>query len=269
MRAKIWGCRGSLATSGAATARYGGNTSCVAVESSEGGLVVLDAGTGIRELGLSLLPDPPDEVDLLLTHMHLDHVEGLGFFALIFRDVTIRIWAPPVVGGPIAERIREYLSPPLFPRRFEELPARIEFADVEETWRLGSFDVTSAPVCHPGGAVGFRLEEGDQSLVFIPDNELGLDSDAGLELASGAGLLLHDAQYTAAEYAERSGWGHSSLPDFAGFVRRADPGAAVMFHHDPGHDDATLEAMRDEAEQLVGRGVALAAVRLAIAVPSL
>lgn len=107
MRATIWGCRGSLATPGAATARYGGNTSCVSVESSDGRVVVLDAGTGIRTLGLSLLPAPPREIDLLLTHMHLDHVEGLGFFALIFHEVSIRIWAPP---SRVAQSPTEYGS---------------------------------------------------------------------------------------------------------------------------------------------------------------
>ena len=264
MRATIWGCRGSLATPGAATARYGGNTSCVSVESSDGRVVVLDAGTGIRTLGLSLLPAPPREIDLLLTHMHLDHVEGLGFFALIFHEVSIRIWAPPVEGGPIADRIREYLSPPFFPKRFDDLPAHIEFADAEGTWQLGSLSVTAADVHHPGGAVGYRLEESGRSIAFIPDNELGLDPDAGLALSSGVDVLLHDAQYTAGEYAARIGWGHSSLPDFAAFVRRADPGHAVMFHHDPGHDDAMLEAMQAEAEQLAGRPLTLAAEGLAI-----
>lgn len=265
MRATIWGCRGSLATPGAATARYGGNTSCVSVESSDGHLVVLDAGTGIRALGLSLLPAPPREIDLLLTHMHLDHVEGLGFFALIFQEVTIRIWTPAVEGGPISDRIREYLSPPLFPRRFDELPARIEFAEADGTWPLGSLTVTAAPVCHPGGAVGYRLDEGENSIAFVPDNELGLDPDAGLSLAAGTDVLLHDAQYTTAEYAARTGWGHSSIADFAALVRQADPRHAVMFHHDPAHDDSMLEAMLAETEQLAGCSLTLAAEGLAIA----
>lgn len=269
MRATIWGCRGSLATPGPGTVRYGGNTSCLAVETSAGRLVVIDAGTGIRSLGLSLLSEPPREIDLLLTHMHLDHVEGLGFFALIFREVSIRIWTPHVDGGPAADRIREYLSPPLFPRRFDELPAHIEFAEVEGTWQLDDLTVTAAPVQHPGGAVGYRLEEAGRSLAFVPDNELGLDLEAGLDLAAGADVLLHDAQYTAPEYADRVGWGHSSVEDFAAFVRRAEPRQAVMFHHDPSHDDATLEAMRDETERLADREIGLAAEGLAIDLPPL
>jgi ribonuclease BN (tRNA processing enzyme) len=119
--------------------------------------------------------------------------------------------------------------------------------------------VISAPVQHPGGALGYRLEEGDRSLVFIPDNELGLDADAGVELATGADILLHDAQYEDAEYPSKVGWGHSSLSDFAGFVQRTEPARALMFHHDPSHDDARLEEMRDVAAQLAGREIELAA----------
>jgi len=268
MKAAIWGCRGTLPAPGPTTVRYGGNTSCVAVDTADGGLVVLDCGSGLRPLGNALAANPPREVDILLTHMHLDHVTGLGFFALFFMETTVRIWGPRPVTGPLAETIDSYLSPPLFPVRFADIPARIEVTEVSEaTWQIGSLSVTAAPVQHPGGALGYRLEEGGRSLAYIPDNELGLDADSGVALATGVDVLFHDAQYTEAEYPSKVGWGHSSLPDFATFVRRTEPGRALMFHHDPQHDDETLEAMRDEASRLAGREIELAAEGLVFDFP--
>jgi phosphoribosyl 1,2-cyclic phosphodiesterase len=265
MKAEIWGCRGTVPAPGSWTVRYGGDTTCVTVEATEGRVIVLDCGSGMRVLGSSLLPEPPAEIDVLLTHMHLDHVMGLGFFGPLFMNKTLRIWGPRLGDVPLADRLATYLGPPLFPMPFADIPVTLEVTEVErETWQVGGLTVTSAPVQHPGGALGYRLEEGDTSLVFIPDNELGLDADAGVELAGGADVLLHDAQYTEAEYPSKVGWGHSSLPDFASFVRRTEPGRALMFHHDPAHNDETLEDMRDEATRLAGREIELAAEGLVL-----
>ncbi|HEY2354032.1 MAG TPA: MBL fold metallo-hydrolase [Gaiellaceae bacterium] len=265
MKAAIWGCRGTLPAPGPTTVRYGGNTTCVAVETADGRLVILDCGSGIRLLGEALAADPPAELDILLTHMHLDHVAGLGFFAPLHMDTTVRIWGPRLGGVPLEENVASYLSPPLFPIPFADIPARITVTEVgDETWQIGGLSITAAHVQHPGGALGYRLEEGGATLAFIPDNELGLDADAGVELATGADVLLHDAQFTDAEYPERAGWGHSSLSDFAAFVRRAEPARALMFHHDPAHDDAKLEEMQTEAAPLAGREIELAAEGLTL-----
>ena len=268
MKAAIWGCRGTVPAPGPGTVRYGGNTTCVGVETTEGRPIVLDCGSGMRLLGESLLPDPPAEIDVLLTHMHLDHVMGLGFFGPLFMNKTLRIWGPRLGGVPLADRLATYLGPPLFPMPFADIPVTLEVTEVErETWEIGGVTVTCAPVQHPGGALGYRLEEGGRSLVFIPDNELGLDADAGVELATGADVLLHDAQYTDAEYPGKVGWGHSSLSDFGAFVQRTEPARALMFHHDPAHDDARLEEMRDEATQLAGREIELAAEGMVLELP--
>jgi phosphoribosyl 1,2-cyclic phosphodiesterase len=222
----------------------------------------------MRLLGASLLPEPPAEIDILLTHMHLDHVMGLGFFGPLFMNKTLRIWGPRLGGVPLADRLAAYLGPPLFPMPFADIPVTLEVTEVErETWQIGGLTVTSAPVQHPGGALGYRLEGDGKSLAFIPDNELGLDAEAGVELAAGADVLFHDAQYGDAEYPSKVGWGHSSLSAFAAFVQRTEPGRAFMFHHDPGHDDAKLEEMRDEAARLAGREIELAAEGLVLEVP--
>jgi phosphoribosyl 1,2-cyclic phosphodiesterase len=260
MRATVWGCRGSLSTPGEQTVRYGGNTTAIEVRPRSGRLIVLDAGTGIRTLGASLTA-PPASVDLLLTHLHLDHVEGLGFFWPLFAEgCPITIWGPPQDGTTLAERVATWLSPPFFPRRFDELPAEIRFVECgEETWTLDGLTITSAAVQHPGNTLAYRLEEDGRAFAFIPDNELGLAPESGLELAAGAELLLHDAQYTAEEYATRVGWGHTSVDRLPDFLAAAAPGRTVMFHHDPSHTDEALEALQQVAQDLCGRELELAA----------
>ncbi len=267
MRARIWGCRGSLATPGPSTVRYGGNTSSVEVRTGHDELIVLDAGTGIRELGRALGANPPARIHLLLTHLHLDHIEGLGFFAPIFDErCTITIWGPRQDDGTLRDRIVAYLSPPLFPLRFEQLPSLIEVNETwEDAWELAGLRIRSAPVHHRGPTLGFRLEENGSALAYVPDNEPALDPDSGLDLASGATVLLHDAQYTTEEYETRVGWGHTDLASFGGYVRRAGAERTLMFHHDPAHGDGTLERMCDEATERAGRGLELAREGLELA----
>lgn len=235
--------------------RYGGNTSCVEVRGPGETLFVLDAGTGIRRLGIALAAERPKRVNLLLTHMHLDHVEGLGFFGALFDpECSISVWGPRPDELSLEERISSYVSPPLFPVPFENVPARVRFQEVwEDSWEVDGLRVSCAPVRHPGRTVGFRLEEAGASFTYLPDNEPALEAGSGLSLARGTDVLLHDAQYTAAEYETRVGWGHSAIPDFAAFVTEAKPGRVFMFHHDPTHADDTLDEMLEEARRACGR----------------
>jgi phosphoribosyl 1,2-cyclic phosphodiesterase len=240
--------------------RTGGNTSCVELRTGSGAVVVLDAGTGIRPLGLALAAEGIREVDLLLTHLHLDHLEGLGFFIPLWDPAcTIRIWGPRA-DVPLQERIAAYLSPPLFPIPFASIPAQLRFEELwEDELEIGGVTVRSAPVSHPGPTLGYRVTDGGRVLTFIPDNEPALDRSSGVELARGAGLLIHDAQYTDEEYLTRSGWGHSGLSDFARLVRDAAPERVLMFHHEPAHPDEELDAMEATAGLLLdGTDVRLA-----------
>lgn len=238
---RVWGCRGSLATP--APTRFGGNTPCVAI----GSAIVLDAGTGIRTLGATL--KGATQIDLLLTHLHLDHIEGLGFFEPLHDpECAVTIWGPPGTQA----GVETWLAPPYYPAK---LAATIEFHEVaDESFRIGDVEVACALVPHPGPTLGYRID----GLAYIPDDEVRIDAGPAIELARGADVLLHDAQYTEEECAARAGWGHSSVADFAAVVAAAEPKRAVMFHHDPSHDDAMIEAMRDEAAGRLDREVEIA-----------
>jgi phosphoribosyl 1,2-cyclic phosphodiesterase len=264
VRATVWGCRGSLATPGRETLRYGGNTSCVEVRLADGNLIVLDAGTGIRPLGLELDPERPSTIHLLLTHLHLDHLEGLGFFAPCWSSENeIHVWGPRSPVRTLAERIARYLSPPLFPVQLADVPAHLTFHDVpHEEWEIGSARIRAEPVSHPGPTLGFRVEEDGRSLAYIPDHEPGLAIDlasASPEWVSGSALvdrvdvLLHDAQYTEEEYRARVGWGHSSVGDAVTFARIAGVRRLVLFHHDPRHSDSDLDDLLGRARDLWGQ----------------
>jgi phosphoribosyl 1,2-cyclic phosphodiesterase len=252
MRVTLWGTRGSLATPGPETARYGGNTSCVEVHGREGTVLVLDAGTGIRRLAATL-PDSVRRVDVLLTHLHMDHIQGLGFFAPLYRpDIEVHIWGPASTTLSLLTRLTRYLSPPLFPVRLRELPCILHEVPGGEV-DIGEFRVSSALVCHPGPTVGYRISAAEGVLTYLPDHEPALgaprfpilkrDWTSGGALAAGADLLIHDSQYDTAEYAGHIGWGHSSLKQTLDFGTLTEVKHLVPFHHDPGHTDADLDRL--------------------------
>jgi phosphoribosyl 1,2-cyclic phosphodiesterase len=264
VRATVWGCRGSLASPGPDTVRYGGNTSCLEVRLSDDTLLVLDAGTGIRPLGVALGEDRPSRIDVLLTHLHIDHLEGLGFFGPIWDpSVEIHIWGPASPTQSLERRIGMYLSPPLFPIHLREIPSRPIFHDVPpEEWTIGPATVSADLINHPGPTVGFRITEGEKTLAYMPDHEpaLGVDDLAtaspewvsGVGVAWGVDVLFHDAQYTADEYDMRVGWGHSSTEQAVTFARLAKVRRYVMFHHDPLHADDQLDRILEYARELWG-----------------
>lgn len=254
MRVRVWGARGSIASPGPDTARYGGNTSCVEVRGDDGTLVILDAGTGLRPLGVRLRDASHDPVNILLTHLHVDHLEGLGIFAPIWSPETeLHLWGPSSPVSSLEERITRYFSPPLFPVHLSDVPAEVTLHDAPEgSWTIGGLTVTSAPILHAGPTVGYRIQEGDRSLAYVTDHEPALGADletaadewiSGLELAFGTDLLIHDCQYTEEEYPSHIGWGHSSTAHLATFAERAKVDRLWLFHHDPLHTDADVERM--------------------------
>jgi phosphoribosyl 1,2-cyclic phosphodiesterase len=256
MRVCLWGTRGSIASAGPETVEYGGNTACAEVEARDGTIVILDAGTGVRRVGDTY--EEPRRLDILLTHLHMDHIQGLGFFAPLFqRDFEIHVWGPPSTTQDLRTRLTRYLSPPLFPVRLRDVAARVELHDAPMGgFNIGGLEVTAQTVIHPGQTLGYRVSDGAATLAYIPDHEPALggnglpdkpDWTSGHDLAANADLLLHDAQYTTDEYEQRVGWGHSRIGDAVDLARMAGAARLVTFHHDPAHDDRELDAMLEDA----------------------
>lgn len=259
MRITLWGTRGSLPSAGPENVRYGGNTSCVEVRAADGTLLVLDAGTGIRRLGRTV-ESSTTRVDILLTHLHMDHVQGLGFFQPLYQpDLEVHIWGPPSNGLELERRLAKYLSPPLFPVPLRDLPCRLTLHHVPlDEFKIGGLRIKAGFVCHPGATLGYRVNEGGTCMTYLPDHEpalgvTGLPIDpewtSGFDLAEGVDLLIHDAQYTPAEYEEHVGWGHSAIPDALAFAGASGVKRLVAFHHDPSHSDNVLDALFDEARK--------------------
>ena len=257
MKLRFWGTRGSLPSPRPGTARYGGNTSCVEVRSADGSVVILDAGSGIHRL--TDFGPGVRRVDVLLSHLHMDHILGLGFFGALFEpDLEVHIWGPPSATLDLRARLSRYLSPPLFPVRLADLPCRLVLHDAPRgTFELpGDVTVTADLVCHPGPTLGYRIAADGATLAYIPDHEPALgDPDfldavewtSGFPLMTGVDLLIHDAQYTDEEYAAHVGWGHSTIRQAMVLAEAAGVATLAAFHHDPGHNDNQLDRLYSAA----------------------
>ena len=257
MIVRLWGTRGSLASPGPETAGYGGNTAAVEIVSADGTILALDAGTGIRRLGAAIDP-AVERVDVLLTHLHMDHIQGLGFFAPFFRPSgEIHLWGPASATMDLRARLTRYLSPPLFPVRLRDLEARVVLHDApEEPVKIGGFEVVAQHVIHPGPTVGYRISGDGATVAYLPDHEPALGArqfpegprwTSGFDLASGVDLLIHDGQYSDEERAARIGGGHSSVSEAVAFAEMARVRRLILFHHDPSHSDAMLDDLTEAA----------------------
>jgi phosphoribosyl 1,2-cyclic phosphodiesterase len=246
----VWGARGSVPAPGPHMNRYGGNTSCVQVSLPSGEELILDAGTGIRTLGLDL--PARSRIHILLTHLHLDHIQGLMFFPPCFRSESeIIIWGPASPEASLEDRVARYISAPLSPVEVRELPCAVSFRDAPPSqWELGGATIRAEAVTHRGPTLGYRISDGESTVAYIPDHEpaLGAPLDgleqewiSGFDLARDADLLIHDCQYTDEEYPAHIGWGHSALNDTLTFARRVEARSLLLFHHDPLHSDEFLD----------------------------
>jgi phosphoribosyl 1,2-cyclic phosphodiesterase len=264
LRVGLWGTRGSIASAGPETVAYGGNTSCVEIAGADGTTLILDAGTGVRRVGDTYRE--PRRLDILLTHLHMDHIQGLGFFAPFFRDdFEVHIWGPPSTTLDLRSRLTRYLSPPLFPVRLRDVAAQLELHDVPGgPFQLGALTVCAEAVIHPGPTLGYRISDGSSTVAYVPDHEPALGArdfptdaewTSGHDLALDADLLIHDVQYTTEEYVQRQGWGHSRVSDAVSLAAMARARRLVTFHHDPAHDDTALDAMLAQARELAPAGL--------------
>lgn len=268
---RFWGVRGSVPCPGPATVRYGGNTPCLEVRCG-GRLIIFDAGTGLRELGDTLAATgAPIDADIYLSHCHIDHINGVPFFAPFYSPANrFRIWAgnlPPEVT--VESAVRRLMSYPVFPVGVEQFQAAIEFRDFRagETLQPGpGLTLRTGPLNHPDGATGYRLEYGGRIFAYLTDNEFGTpEVDPGLvSLAREADLAVYDTTYTDAEILGKKGWGHSTWREGLKLADAADVKTFCLFHHAPDHDDAAMDAIAREA-QAVRPGTIVASEGLVIA----
>ena len=256
MHVTFYGVRGSVPAPGAQTARYGGNTSCVEVRLLDGTILALDAGTGLRALGKSLVRDGREErVHLLLSHTHWDHVMGLPFFAPLWKKSNHLIVYP--LANDAQQRFQRNIFDDIhFPVSVNDIPAKVELAKpATEEWRIGSAIVRPIQLNHPGGAQGFRIEDEDgASIAYLTDNELNAASavvttEALARFSADTDLLIHDSQYVVSDMPHKLGWGHSLVDDVLSLAELAQPARLALFHHDPDRTDDALDQLGARAKE--------------------
>ncbi|MEM1056020.1 MAG: MBL fold metallo-hydrolase [Bacteroidota bacterium] len=253
---RFWGVRGSLPTPREGHLGVGGNTTCVEVRGPSGTVAMLDAGTGARDLGVALAAEAggaPIDLDILFSHFHWDHLQGLPFFAPIYGEGNTLTMHAVAGDGEIMRVMGGQMQHPFFPVPFEELRATVRPAPEQmgRPFTIGGMKVTPFPLHHPQGSTGYRFEAEGAVFVYATDYEHG-DPDAEaalLEGARGADLFYSDAQYTPDEYELRRGWGHTTWEQAVRIAAEAEVGHLVLSHHDPSHDDAALERILAKARE--------------------
>ncbi|NND33654.1 MAG: MBL fold metallo-hydrolase [Saprospiraceae bacterium] len=251
MKINLLGTRGSHPISNQESVYYGGSTPCIQVSSGQH-QIILDAGTGIVNLRSSR--SEKKEHHILLTHLHMDHIQGLGFFEPLFdSESEVHIWGPVSSQDSLFDRLQRFLSPPLFPLSLRDVPCDLHVHELaDEKFTLQGFTIFTRFISHPGPTIGFRIQNGEKSMAYIPDHEpmigsLDIYADAnwlsGYDLCNNCDLLIHDAQYSTEKYLKRVGWGHSSIKHAAELAKACGAKHLVLFHHDPSHTDEMLNSL--------------------------
>jgi phosphoribosyl 1,2-cyclic phosphodiesterase len=272
MRVKFWGTRGSIATPGPATLKYGGNTSCVEVR-AHNHILVFDSGTGIHNLGIQLqkeFPSEPITVHVFISHTHWDHIQGFPFFLPAYkRQNRIVVYGPPGRDKTLRQIMRMQMDSDYFPVALGDMNPSIEIVEIDAPIRIGDVSISHFYLNHPAMSLGYRVSDGTRSVVYATDNEpyqytlpppQKADKRAGLpeylddkliEFLDGTDLYIGEAQYTLDEYKAKLGWGHSPVESIVEFSLRAKVKRLALFHHDPYHDDAFVDGMVRHAQELL------------------
>lgn len=248
---KCWGSRGSISVSGPQYVRYGGDTTCIEIQAKTGEIIIIDAGTGIRRLGNSLLSRNISDYTLLLTHTHWDHILGIAFFKpLLYRKTRIVFQDRKFGSFDTKGVLNEVLKPPFFPVQLKDLHADIQFdTSLTGSFNIGSLAVDTIPTSHSEGSLGYKFTEDGKSFVFLTDNELGFSHPQGqtvadyIQFVANADLLFHDAEYTKSEYVRKTGWGHSSIPDVMDLASKAGVKRLGLIHLNQDRTDDEMDAI--------------------------
>lgn len=248
---EFWGVRGSIACPSPTHVRFGGNTSCISVNAG-GERLILDAGTGLRELGNALLREDVRRARVLMTHTHWDHINGFPFFKPAYiPNRSFTIMAGHLGPGGVRNVLSGQMAGPTFPVPIETMRAELGFEDFTagDSFRIGEVSVRTAPLNHPNGATGYRIEHGGKSLCYVTDTEHvpGAPDQTILGLIAGADLVIYDSTYTDEEFPRHLGWGHSTWQEAVRLCQAAEVRSLAIFHHDPEHDDSFMEQVERDA----------------------
>lgn len=254
LKLKFWGVRGSIACATPNHMKYGGNTSCIEVRAGDH-CFVLDAGTGIRNFGETLVKSGSSVSHMLFTHTHWDHINGFPFFVPAYNpenSITIMAGHLTEQGG-IREVLSAQMHNPVFPVPLEAMQANLEYHDFEAGESFSLFDdvkIITAPLNHPNGATGYRIEYDGKVMVYITDTEHvpGRSDENILGLIDGADFVIYDSTYTEEEFPSKIGWGHSTWNEGMRLCQEANAKRLGIFHHEPGHEDDFMDALGVEAE---------------------
>ncbi len=253
LRVKFWGCRGSIACPSPRHLKYGGNTTCLEVDAG-GHKFILDSGTGVRNLGREMLSSGKHQFHMLLTHTHWDHINGFPFFAPAFDPKeTFHVLAGHMQDkGGIKGVFATQMDNPVFPVPLEAMQAKLVFEDFragEDLDLTRNVRIRTAPLNHPNGATGYRIDCGGKSICLITDTEhIPAQPDENiLGLVEGTDIMIYDSTYTEEEFSEHVGWGHSTWEEGVRLCKAANVKQLAIFHHDPDHDDAFMDQLEEEA----------------------
>jgi phosphoribosyl 1,2-cyclic phosphodiesterase len=259
MLIRCWGARGSIPVSGPKYLKYGGNTTCLEIRTQDDKVLIVDAGTGIREAGNSLLAQKRHDYTLLMTHAHWDHIMGFPFFKPLYSSKTkLSVWGCVSAQESIKDLLSRIMSAPHFPVDFSAIRASISYADTcNHHYELGNMKIAPIALSHPNQGTGFKFKENGKCFVFLTDNELdfthegGLDYQEYLDFCRGADLLIHDAEYKESEYKKTRGWGHSTYNDALKLAMEAGVKKFGLFHHNQERFDDEIDSMAEDCKKII------------------